>query len=647
MSTLRNRKAAVDDSPDAMVYPEVPKRRPSVPPPTPNVTYYAPSFSVAFKLLLAARLIAAILSNISDCDEVFNFWEPTHYLQHGMGLQTWEYSPVYAIRSWTYASLHAGILETIQLLVAKNKLQSFYFCRGVLGAVSAYSEATLYRAVVDEINPRIGRCFLIISIFSTGMFNASTAYLPSTFAMYTTTLAAAFSLATPSRFNTYAVVLSVAAGAIVGWPFSGAVGIPFVIKSLLFTERPLARLRHMIEAGLLALIVIGLPLMAIDHIFYEKWTFVPCNIVMYNVFSGLAKGPNIYGTEPWWFYIMNGILNFNIVFVAALLSFVALAISEVVKKVLGAAGTSHVNPTKRLMLELSPMFLMFAVFSAQPHKEERFLFVVYPLICLAAAVTVYQVRAWIELTLSMNRKLKPYSQQVGAAIVVLFLTISTLLSLSRTTALYTQYHAPLRVYAHTHHLPLPGHDASTNTNTTHLGLFDRELNLCVGKEWYRFPSHYFLPEGMRLRFVKSSFDGLLPKYFEEEEWEGRRAEEVLREGDVKGYVRALRSARRTTSRIPNGMNDENREDPDVYWSIDNCDYMVDFTPKEPLRFRADSKDSNELNYALDERNWEKHYCEPFLDAAKSGRMARAFWVPGGKGKVWGEYCLLRRRGASV
>ena len=73
---------------------------------------------------------------------------------------------------------------------------------------------------------------------------------------------------------------------------------------------------------------------------------------------------------------------------------------------LGAAGTSHVNPTKRLMLELSPMYLMFAIFSSQPHKEERFLFVVYPLICLAGAVAVYQARAWLELSFSMSRKLK-------------------------------------------------------------------------------------------------------------------------------------------------------------------------------------------------------------------------------------------------
>lgn len=39
-------------------------------------------------------------------------------------------------------------------------------------------------------------------------------------------------------------------------------------------------------------------------------------------------------------------------------------------------------------LALSGLFLWLAVFWTQPHKEERFLFPVYPLIALAAAVTI-------------------------------------------------------------------------------------------------------------------------------------------------------------------------------------------------------------------------------------------------------------------
>lgn len=48
--------------------------------------------------------------------------------------------------------------------------------------------------------------------------------------------------------------------------------------------------------------------------------FVPLNIVTYNVFGGEGEGPNIFGVEPWYFYISNGFLNFNILFLLALAS---------------------------------------------------------------------------------------------------------------------------------------------------------------------------------------------------------------------------------------------------------------------------------------------------------------------------------------
>jgi len=62
---------------------------------------------VAFYIFLLANVLAAAYAPIQDCDEVFNYWEPTHYLTHGYGLQTWEYSPEFAIRSWAYVALHA------------------------------------------------------------------------------------------------------------------------------------------------------------------------------------------------------------------------------------------------------------------------------------------------------------------------------------------------------------------------------------------------------------------------------------------------------------------------------------------------------------------------------------------------------------
>lgn len=45
----------------------------------------------AFLVLLIARLLSAVYNIVHDCDEVYNYWEPLHFLLYGYGLQTWEY----------------------------------------------------------------------------------------------------------------------------------------------------------------------------------------------------------------------------------------------------------------------------------------------------------------------------------------------------------------------------------------------------------------------------------------------------------------------------------------------------------------------------------------------------------------------------
>ena len=67
--------------------------------------------AAVFVLCAAVRLLCTYLSQIPDCDEVFNYWEPLHYVLFGSGLQTWEYAPTFALRSYAY--LVSGFFFTI------------------------------------------------------------------------------------------------------------------------------------------------------------------------------------------------------------------------------------------------------------------------------------------------------------------------------------------------------------------------------------------------------------------------------------------------------------------------------------------------------------------------------------------------------
>ena len=66
-----------------------------------------------------------------------------------------------------------------------------------------------------------------------------------------------------------------------------------------------------------------------------------------------------------------------------------------------AAVLAPVNtePRQRIAVRLLPFYVMLYIFSSQPHKEERFMFVVYPLICFNAALGLYCLNRVLESTL--------------------------------------------------------------------------------------------------------------------------------------------------------------------------------------------------------------------------------------------------------
>lgn len=98
-----------------------------------------------FLVILTARLVAAIWGNINDCDETFNYWEPIHYLLYGTGYQTWEYSPTYAIRSYTYLWFYALPAKVLNYLFDGNKILVFYGIRCYLALFCALCETYFYR----------------------------------------------------------------------------------------------------------------------------------------------------------------------------------------------------------------------------------------------------------------------------------------------------------------------------------------------------------------------------------------------------------------------------------------------------------------------------------------------------------------------
>lgn len=155
----------------------------------------------------------------------------------------------------------------------------------------------------------------------------------------------------------------------------------------------------------------------------------------------------------------------------------------------------------------------------------------YPFLALNAAISLHLVLAYIGTNdpKALVRRI-PLNVRFGA--VVIFVMLGINISILRTAGVVTAYRAPMQVFK-----PLQEPDIAQ------AGDF-----VCTGKDWFRYPSSFFLPNNsLRLKFIKSKYDGLLPGEFLE------KSDEL---GEFPG-----------TWTIPQGMNDQNEEDFGKYVRI--------------------------------------------------------------------------------
>ena len=630
------------------------------------------TFKRAFFVLLLARLASAALNLVHDCDETYNFWEPLHYLTHGHGMQTWEHAPRFGLRSYAYLGAHALIAkpaawfvrnavaadaahETLAAVSRVARVAPFYAVRLFLAVASALADAFLASSVA-ETHPLAGYATLASLAWSAGCFVSSTSFLPSTFAGVCVTCALAHTLKQQHR----AACAYCVAAVVWGWPFAGVAAIPVGLDCL--RRRGFYQTAAFIVKPLVITVTVSI---AVDTYFYGAWTCSVWNLLRYNVFpTEKGGGANLYGVEPATFYLKNLALNFAHGLVLALCA-VPLGLIAGSKRYGRVDGSRETHLL--LMTTHAPFLCSLLLFSALEHKEERFMYVAYSSLCAGSGAAV---GAFFDICVAKSARSRVAAKRAGrkppGGLVLLAATgagaaclLTAAMGASRVAALLTGYGAPARAYAlglPVRSIDFPGSiDASFPGTESSRRSRDVEnvQNVCVGDEWHRFPSSFFLPShSYRLKFLDASFDGALPVPFEAE-----------RGGTSFGSI---------------FLNDENRGEREqrVADAARECDYVVEYAPprvpeddeytsrpylgKPPVTHETVGENQDEKNQddepsedeldppprrAADRRiggaavSWTLLWEAPFLDAGKSPALSRAFFVPGWSSKrnVFGTY----------
>ncbi|KAL4280533.1 hypothetical protein GQ457_03G024560 [Hibiscus cannabinus] len=522
-------------------------------------------FTALFALGMV-RYMSATTNIIHNCDEVFNYWEPLHYLLYKSGFQTWEYSSRFALRSYLYIVFHEVVGRPASWLFAYEKVRVFYAVRIFLGLLSVISDATLVIAVSRKYGKYLAFYALAMLCLASGCFFASTSFLPSSLSMYAMSLSSGlFLLDKPAQ-----AVAVAAVGVILGWPFSILAFLPVTLFSLS------KQFKQAFLSGAVTSIALLVLSILVDYYYYQRWTSSVFNLLVHNVLGGGES--HLYGTEGPLFYLRNGFNNFNFCFIFALLF---LSILPIVWR----------KYAPDLLIVVSPLYIWLAFMSLQSHKEERFLYPVYPLVCLAASVVI---ESFPDL---VRDKYSPYDKSTIVVIAKVLrpgaLCLILCASHARTFSLINGYAAPFEVYKILDHYD----DAGTGSV------------LCVGSEWHRFPSSFFVPDFIgEVRWINDGFQGLLPFPFN---------------ATLGG-----------TSAAPPYFNDKNKASHEQYLEdLQACSFLVELQLDRPYHYRG-----NDLS------TWEAVAALPYLDREVSPAKYRSFFIPylWEQKNVFGTYKLLKR-----
>ncbi|WVZ00771.1 hypothetical protein V8G54_026840 [Vigna mungo] len=169
LSAVRQRRSEASDPSPSQSYTKLDKPQQSEEKDGKGLGWLFPFLALGF-----LRYMSATSNIIHDCDEVFNYWEPLHYLLYKTGFQTWEYSSQYALRSYLYLLFHEIVGRPASWLFSEDKVRVFYAVRFLLGLLSVLTDTVLVVALSRKYGKRLATYALAMLCLTSGCFFAST-----------------------------------------------------------------------------------------------------------------------------------------------------------------------------------------------------------------------------------------------------------------------------------------------------------------------------------------------------------------------------------------------------------------------------------------------------------------------------------------
>lgn len=253
-------------------------------------------------IFIIINSLAAFINHIDDTDEVFGYFEPLHYILTKVGMQTWEYSPVYALRSYAFLVPPVFCAKFLYFYTNLTKIDIFIALRLLIGTWFAITESFFIDAIFHHFGQAIAIITFTLIAFSPGMFYCSTCFLPSSFCSSFIMMAIASWL---HHKRVHTILWGCLAAIYTGWPFSCVLFAPFGVHMLLNLPSLSSKIVLCLHGAFTLLSVLFI-CSSVDVYMYNAQVSPIFNIIRYNAGS---NSDNLYGVEPITYYIKNLLLT--------------------------------------------------------------------------------------------------------------------------------------------------------------------------------------------------------------------------------------------------------------------------------------------------------------------------------------------------
>lgn len=304
-------------------------------------------------------------------DELYQSAEVAHHLVYGTGHLSWEWR--HSLRSFFHPALIAIILKFLNFLSLDSRVLVYH--------VPRLAHALLF-SLADFSFHRVCRRLCITKGIADLSFIT---YLSSWFIFYCAPRTLSNSLETSLTLialNWFPFEGRAYKGST--WPYIALGVLTIVIRptvSLLWLVFGLHHLYHHPHPFRLlfrTVLPVTLPILIVTTLI-DSWAYGTPTVPLWNFlqFNVLQGGSALFGVHPWYWYLVSGIP--------------AVLTVQTVAVIIGLLGPNIFRPT--LLPFFATVFYIF-VHSLLPHKEQRFLLPVIPLLCIYAGGAFQNLKKW-------------------------------------------------------------------------------------------------------------------------------------------------------------------------------------------------------------------------------------------------------------